>query len=1283
MKLLRIEKGRQRFLLTLLMAMGVGMNSYSQTNMTSYITNPSFENEMTGWTHKGMGTQGNNVFDIKDGNTYVEKWTGRGGAVGDGSVRQTLQGLPPGNYELTAAAQNIQEDTPTANQTGAYIFADDNQTAVSARNTYKVAFTCVTGKVTIGFEAIGASGNWIAVDNFRLTLVGQDLTNELKAAIEEALELYGDGSGREAEQLKAAIEAAQAVVDNPEGDAQAKAIVALMDATEKYRLANASEDNPLDMTSLIINPSFENDGLNGWTSNMSTQGNNVFNIKDGNIYVEKWTGRGGAVGDAYTYQVLTNMRPGRYQLKAAAQNIQEDTPRAAQTGAWIYGNSSQAEVTVRQEYTLDFVLVSDKLELGFKAENASGNWIAVDNFRLLYLSDDMGLIKTEFENLIAKAEALASQKTNNNAHKALQDAIDNAKEKLSSNSTDEWPAAASKIEAAYKTAEASQKIFARLKAAIDEANNELATSSASDKADYQTAINKAQATYDGTNTTDAQAEAAIEALAKASFAFRIANSSGTAPKVTTDTRFIRGATWAFGRSTVSGSNIIEEGFCWSENPDPKVTDNRTTEYISQAGKIYWMRDLKPATVYYIRAYALTKDYAVGYGDVIKCVTVPKGTIGHWYNNGGDEEVNDRINYAINTAMDYYWNNLSSIHGFGISVSYSPGTPTADCSYGGSMRVGASASYQQVGTIMHEALHGIGVGTHGMWWNGDMRSDGDRGDWLGDRVTEAVRFWDNNTTGRISGDTMHLWPYGCNGAHEDSHSDNLYCMMGILAQALNEDGLPGSGEIGYALPYYSFNHEDGVKYYIKNEDESRGLYTSYLVEAADHTLQWKQMSAEEAQKDDAAAWYITFTPSNQYYQLKNAASGYYMTYTSGTFKTINRSNPTNADNIHLMRGRVDITSGKTTFRGYYFIHPESNSNPPVMIANAGGKTGSTAFNIERSAKQQRWLILSAKDMDEFENGATNEVRSELEQLLAQIRKLAQTPHTEEKDGADIALETELASIESQKDTNNKTLLNSLITQAKAASITFLESVSASDIEHPFDLTYMLQNPDFDTDATTGWTTTVAPAWGSGAAEFYEKTFNIYQTLTDMPIGVYDFRVLAFQRPGEIDAVYTKYAAGNSKVTTTLYISSEASLIKNICDDSQPTALYNDGGWGSDKKLGDGTYAPNCMEGASRYFAKGLYENTVMLDNTKSGATFKVGLRCTSAPSYYWTMFDHFRLYFYGQNQTVTGIDEKLITNAEESELQSDKAWFTIDGRRLSGKPNAKGIYIHGNQKVMIK
>ena len=1261
-----------------------GLNCFSQTDMTRHIVNPSFENEMTGWVQKSMSPQGNSVFDIKDGNIYVEKWTGRGGSVGSCRVSQTLTDLEPGKYELTVAAQNIQEDTPNTAQTGAFIFAGDEKTTVTTRNNYTVKFTFIAGKIDIGFEAVDASGNWLAVDNFRLKLVGQDLTDELNKTIDEATKLYGDGSGKASAQLLEAINSAKSALSSP-GSTQANAIIALLNAIDTFKYANASSESPIDLTSKITNPSFENNGFDGWTSiNFATQDNSVFNIKDGNTYVEKWIGRGNAVGDAHIYQTLSEMHPGRYQLKVAAQNIQEGSPQTAQSGAWIYGNSNDAEVTIRKDYTLEFVLVSDQLEVGFKAVGASGNWLALDNFRLFYINDDADEIKSEFQNLIIKAEMLSEEKTSNVAHNALVTAIENAKESLQDTDPQQWAPSARNLESALKNANTSQEIFSRLKAAIDNANEEISSSNATNKSEYQSAINKAQNSYDNATTTDAMAESAIVDLAKAAFAFRIENSSGTPPRVSTDNRFIRGSTWAFGRSTVSGSNIIEEGFCWSENPDPKVTDNRTTEYLNQAGKIYWLRDLKPSTVYYMRAYAITDGYSVGYGDVIKFVTIPKGTISHWYNNGGDDEINGRINYAIDTAIDYYWNNLSSIHGFGISVTYSPGTPTADCGYGGGMRVGANPSYQQVGTIMHEALHGIGVGTHGMWWNGEMRSGGDRGDWLGDRVTEAVRFWDNNTTGVITGDNTHLWPYGCNGAQEDNHSDNLYCMMGILAQALNEDGLPGSGEIGYALPYYSFNHEDGLKYYIKNEDENRGLNTSYLVEAADHTLQWKEMSVEEAQQNDAAAWYITFTPSNQYYQFKNAASGYYMTYTSSTFKTANHSKATNTDNIHLMRGRVDVKSGNSTFRGYYFIHPESSSNPPVMTANTGGKTASTPFNIAKSATQQRWLILSEKDMEEFENGATNAVLSELEQLITQIRKLAETPHTEESPGADQTLQTELSSIENaSKATKDKEELTALITRAKEAGITFLEGVAASDIDHPFDLTYMLQNPDFDTDATTGWTTSTAPGYGSGAAEFYEKTFNFYQTLTDMPAGAYQFCVQAFQRPGETDAVYAKYAAGTGTVTTSLYMGSSTTLIKNICDDSQPTALFNDGGWGSDKHIGDGTYVPNCMEGASRYFAKGLYENGVTLDNTKSGATFKLGIRCTSAPSYYWTMFDHFQLYFYGQNRTITGIDKQPIISSDFSDEWTDAPWFTIDGRRLSGKPSLNGIYIHGNQKVLIK
>ena len=519
-------------------------------------------------------------------------------------------------------------------------------------------------------------------------------------------------------------------------------------------------------------------------------------------------------------------------------------------------------------------------------------------------------------------------------------------------------------------------------------------------------------------------------------------------------------------------------------------------------------------------------------------------------------------------------------------------------------------------------------------------------------------------------------------------------MGILAQALNEDGLPASGEIGYALPYYAFDHEDNVKYYIKNEDEKRGLYTAYLTETTDHKLKWVQMTAEEAQANDAAAWYITFTPGNQYYQLRNASTGYYITYASSSFKTIKRTKPTSADNLHLMRGRVDVTSGKAKFRGYYMIHPESIGNPPVLSANAGGATASTAFSIANTATAQRWLILSAEDVEAFENGATNALRSELEQLMAQIRKLAQTPHTEEVEGADQTLTDELADIEAAiSSTTDKAGLSALVSRTRTAGITFLESVYASEPEQPFDLTYLIQNPDFDTDATTGWTSSNgAPGYGAKAAEFYERTFDFYQTLDNMPAGDYELHALAFQRPGPYGSVLAPYTAGTAKVTSSIYIGSTSAAIKHICDDRQSKALYT--GDGYDQKLSDGTYIPNTMTGASKYFAKGLYDSSVSAKIEKSATSFRVGIKCTSAPSNYWTMFDHFRLYFYGKKKAVDG----LRPTPDPSRNGGEKAGavYDLNGRKISpslgegrgGLPQGRGglpsgLYIITGKKVVVR
>ena len=1253
----------------------------AQTDYTSKITNASFESGQTGWDVSSMSRQTNDVFTIKSGSAYMEKWTDKGKAVGNCSLSQSIANLVPGNYRLTAAAQNIQEDSPTSVQTGAYIFAGDKKTTVSIRDTYSVDFTYVSGSVDIGFAASGASGNWIAVDNFRLSLIDTNLSSALSDAINAATTIYGDGSGTDSASLLAAINSAKSVAadSSASGQQQADAIIFLNKAIENYQYANASASNPLNLTSLIQNNSFETGNFTGWTqTGLKFQSNSSFSIKNGTYYVEKWIDKGSAVGDARVSQTLSGMRPGKYILRVAGQNIQENYSSAVQTGAWIFANSNKLNVTTRKNYALEFVLVNDKLEIGFEAKNASGNWIALDNFRLEYIDDDFSLIKAEFNSLIAKAEALLEQRINASARQSLESAISTAKPLADQSTSDGWSSAASKLESAISAATASSDVFSSLLSAIEKAQSEIDASSASNKSEYQSSIDAARSIYESATTTDSGAQKAINDLITAAFAFKIANGSGSVPRVVTDSRFIKGSTWAFGRSTVSGSNIMEQGFCWSEDSNPTVLDNRTTEYLNQAGKIYWLRNLKPGRMYYMRAYAITESYAVGYGDVIKFSTVPKGTITHWYNNGGDEATNDRINYAIDTAIDYYWNNLSSIKGFGISVTYSPGTPTADCGYGGGMRVGANSSYQAVGTIMHEALHGIGVGTHGIWWSAEMRSDGDRGIWLGDRVTEAVRFWDNSTTATITGDNTHLWPYGCNGANEDTHNDNLYCMMGIIAQALNEDGLPGSSTIGYALPYYSFTQGDDVKYYIKNEDSDRGLYSSYLIETSAHALQWKAMTAEEAASNDAAAWYITFTPSNQYYQLKNAKTGYYMTYSNSTFKTVKRTSPTTADNIHLMRGRVDVDVEGNKFRGYYFIHPESNATPPTLYANTAGKTGSQGFNISKSATTQRWLILTAEECQTFEAGSVKMEKEALNDLLKQLRTLAQTPHEETADGTDATFMSQISDIATAgKEATTVTEINNLMTEAKADLNTFLSNVYVKETDKPFDLTFMMENPGFDSEPTSGWTTNATPNYGYQADEFYQSTFNFYQTLPNMPAGTYKLCAQAFMRPGPYSSVYAPYIAGTAKVTTQLYIGSTYADVCHICDDRQSTAPSS-----GCQRMADGKYIPDNMQSGAAFFAKGLYESSVTSELAAKG-NLRVGIRGTNASSGYWTMFDNFRLYFYGLEPDMTGIDDILINKEMENGVV-DGPVYNLQGQLMGGSIEGlpRGIYIVGGKKVMV-
>jgi len=326
----------------------------------------------------------------------------------------------------------------------------------------------------------------------------------------------------------------------------------------------------------------------------------------------------------------------------------------------------------------------------------------------------------------------------------------------------------------------------------------------------------------------------------------------------------------------------------------------------------------------------------------------------------------------------YFNNLTSIQGHRLKVNYNAGTPTAEASYGGYMQFGANASYQKTGTALHEMGHTIGVGQHSVWYgpNSPLRATGSSGAWLGERANKVVQFLENNSAEYMKGDGTHMWPYGVNGAHEDTGSELLYTGNALIHQALGEDGLPPTG--GFATPAYTFNCDDNAKYYIKIEDNKMGRNSTFLVESASGQLTNKAMSTTQALAADSAAWYFKFSLETGYYQIRNAATGKYFTYQANGENGITLasvSTPMQSNSFQLMAARYNTQIGNEgesfTAKAYSIVCPEAKLNPPSLAANSDGSTSAVAFNNRNEAATQHWLLLSAEDVNLFA-GVLNKV-----------------------------------------------------------------------------------------------------------------------------------------------------------------------------------------------------------------------------------------------------------------------------------------------------------------------
>lgn len=238
----------------------------------------------------------------------------------------------------------------------------------------------------------------------------------------------------------------------------------------------------------------------------------------------------------------------------------------------------------------------------------------------------------------------------------------------------------------------------------------------------------------------------------------------------------------------------------------------------------------------------------------------------------------------------------------------------------------------------------------------------------------------------------------------------------------------------------------------------------------------------------------------------------------------------------------------------------------------------------------------------------------------------------------------------------------------------------------DVTHKIVNRDF-ANGFNGWTTeyvnagNVAANTAAKCAEAWKtESFDIYQIVRDLPVGMYEVQCQGFYRHLRDDNAWNAYfnADGTQQqnkpdVPAYIYMNDSKTKMANVFEYQSPRldSLYKGTGFYTDKleNVNDpegkpGLYSyPNDMASAGKAFDKGAYVNSAWGLVAKEGDSIRIGMKGTSAPNGQdcWAIFTRFKLIYRGYPVSV--IAEQL-----------KDAVATIDPAKISENVEFEGQYI---------
>ena len=197
-----------------------------------------------------------------------------------------------------------------------------------------------------------------------------------------------------------------------------------------------------------------------------------------------------------------------------------------------------------------------------------------------------------------------------------------------------------------------------------------------------------------------------------------------------------------------------------------------------------------------------------------------------------------------------------------------------------------------------------------------------------------------------------------------------------------------------------------------------------------------------------------------------------------------------------------------------------------------------------------------------------------------------------------------------------------------------------------MTSYIVNADYA--STDGWSGST-PTLGYGNAEFWNATFDVYQTIESLPNGRYIVGVQGFYRAGSQDEAHQSYLNNDETVllaqmyartSETSYSAPMVSIMAGAS--SKYLSSYDE--WYLWDEINGELYVPNDMGSSAAYFADGLYADNQLSIEVTDG-TLTIGIVKSETIYGDWCMFGNWSLTYYGATTVETALENLGIIRAE--------------------------------------